>query len=311
MDDIVWIKTYRSFMNSWLWTVKEPFDKRSAWLDMLMSAFFTDEERFFNGVKILVTRGQFPTSVRLLAERWSWSISKVNRYLKRLETEKMIITERIKIETTSGTGAEQERNTNRNTNRNTERNTYGTLITVVNYAFYQDEKNDSETPSETPTETQSGTPTEQERNTNECNSGTGAVHIKRNKEDKESKKRDDKYSAETKQVAKRIIDYLNDKCGTRYRSTTDNTIKSINARISDGYTEDDFYIVIDKKCGEWIGTEWEKYLRPDTLFRPSNFESYVNQKVTKQKGKKEDINASRQSQLDYLLNSIKEAEQNE
>ena len=114
-----------------------------------------------------------------------------------------------------------------------------------------------------------------------------------------------------KDTIKRIIDYLNEKCGTRYKTTTGNTIKSINARISEGYTEDDFYTVIDKKCAEWIGTEWEKYLRPDTLFRPSNFESYVNQKITKQKSKKEDINASRQSQLDYLLNSIKEAEQNE
>lgn len=114
-----------------------------------------------------------------------------------------------------------------------------------------------------------------------------------------------------KDTIKRIIDYLNEKCGTRYSNKTQKTIGYINARLESGYTEDDFYTVIDKKCAEWIGTEWEKYLRPDTLFRPSNFESYVNQKITKQKGKKEDINASRQSQLDYLLNSIKEAEKNE
>ena len=114
-----------------------------------------------------------------------------------------------------------------------------------------------------------------------------------------------------KDTIKRIIDYLNEKCGTRYSNKTQKTIGYINARLESGYTEDDFYTVIDKKCAEWIGTEWEKYLRPDTLFRPSNFESYVNQKTTKQKSKKEDINASRQSQLDYLLNSIKEAEQNE
>ena len=84
-----------------------------------------------------------------------------------------------------------------------------------------------------------------------------------------------------KDTIKRIIDYLNEKCGTRYRVTTENTVKSINARISEGYTEDDFYTVIDKKCDEWIGTELEKYLRPDTLFRPANFESYLNQKIIK------------------------------
>lgn len=96
-----------------------------------------------------------------------------------------------------------------------------------------------------------------------------------------------KNKIDNKDTIKRIIDYLNDKCGTRYRATTDNTIKSINARISEGYTENDFYTVIDKKCEEWIGTQWEKYLRPTTLFAPTNFESYVNQKITKQKSKRD------------------------
>ena len=91
----------------------------------------------------------------------------------------------------------------------------------------------------------------------------------------DNKKKD---KIDNKDTIKRIIDYLNNKCGTRYRPTTENTIKSINARLAEGYTEDDFYIVIDKKCDEWIGTKWEKFLRPDTLFRPANFESYLNQK---------------------------------
>lgn len=82
-----------------------------------------------------------------------------------------------------------------------------------------------------------------------------------------------------KDTIKRIIDYLNKKCDTHYRPTTENTVKNINARLADGYTEDDFYKVIDKKCDEWIGTKMEKYLRPETLFRPANFESYVNQKI--------------------------------
>lgn len=86
-----------------------------------------------------------------------------------------------------------------------------------------------------------------------------------------------------KDTIKRIIDYLNKKCDTHYRPTTENTVKNINARLADGYTEDDFYKVIDKKSKEWIGTEWERFLRPDTLFRPTNFESYVNQKIVSDK----------------------------
>ena len=77
-----------------------------------------------------------------------------------------------------------------------------------------------------------------------------------------------------------IINYLNTKCNTKYKYNTPNTIKHINARIRDGYTEQDFFTVIDKKADEWIGTEQEKYLRPDTLFG-SKFESYLNQRVTK------------------------------
>lgn len=72
-----------------------------------------------------------------------------------------------------------------------------------------------------------------------------------------------------------IVDYLNSKLGTRYKSTTANTKKHITARLNEGYTVADFYTVIDNKVKEWRGTEYEKYLRPDTLFG-SKFESYLN-----------------------------------
>ena len=34
--------------------------------------------------------------------------------------------------------------------------------------------------------------------------------------------------------------------------------------------------MIEKKAKEWMGTEMEKYLRPETLFGPK-FEGYLNQ----------------------------------
>ena len=79
---------------------------------------------------------------------------------------------------------------------------------------------------------------------------------------------------------KEIIDYLNIKTGSRYQYNNKNTVSSINQRLEEGFTLDDFKNVIDKKCDEWLGTEYEKFLRPSTLFRPSKFEGYVNQKVT-------------------------------
>ena len=85
-------------------------------------------------------------------------------------------------------------------------------------------------------------------------------------------------------IIKDIINYLNTKCNTRYKYTTEDSKKHIMARLREGYTKDDFYTVIDKKAAEWIGTEQEKYLRPATLFG-TKFESYLNQKVTAKKEK--------------------------
>lgn len=78
---------------------------------------------------------------------------------------------------------------------------------------------------------------------------------------------------------KYIVEYLNQKAGTRYKPTAKDTREHINARLADGHTVEDFFTVIDNKCTEWIGTEWEKYLRPSTLFG-RKFESYLNGKPT-------------------------------
>lgn len=85
-------------------------------------------------------------------------------------------------------------------------------------------------------------------------------------------------------VFKEIIDYLNLKAGKKYSAKRQATQKHINARLSDGYTLDDFKHVIDVKVKEWKGTEMDGYLRPDTLFGPK-FENYVNQQADK--GRKE------------------------
>jgi len=76
-----------------------------------------------------------------------------------------------------------------------------------------------------------------------------------------------------------IVDYLNQKAGTKYQASSKKTQTCIHARLAEGFQIDDFKTVIDKKCAEWIGTEWEKYLRPETLFG-TKFESYLNAKVT-------------------------------
>lgn len=73
-----------------------------------------------------------------------------------------------------------------------------------------------------------------------------------------------------------VVDYLNEKAGTHYRAGVAKTQALIKARAKEGFTEADFRTVIDKKCADWIGTEYEQYLRPQTLFG-TKFESYLNQ----------------------------------
>lgn len=77
-------------------------------------------------------------------------------------------------------------------------------------------------------------------------------------------------------VVKEIIMYLNEKAGKRYNPTVVDTRNAISGRLNAGYTAEQCKAVIDYKVKEWKGTEMEKYLRPSTLFRPSNFENYVN-----------------------------------
>lgn len=80
----------------------------------------------------------------------------------------------------------------------------------------------------------------------------------------------------TKEQVNEIICYLNDVCGTSYRTNSKSTERHINARFREKYTVEDFKKVIDKKATEWLGTDMEKFLRPETLFC-SKFEGYLNQ----------------------------------
>lgn len=88
-----------------------------------------------------------------------------------------------------------------------------------------------------------------------------------------------------KDIYNNVVSYLNEKAGTNYRPGSKKTHTCIHARIAEGFKEEDFKTVIDKKCAEWIGTEWEKFLRPETLFG-TKFESYLNAKVSTKKPKK-------------------------
>lgn len=102
---------YRSLFDHWLWTSSEPFCRRAAWVDLVLMANHEDKEIMINGNPVTIKRGQLFTSEVKLASRWHWSRDKAHRYLHRLATTQM-------IQLTA--------------------QRHGTLLTLVNYGFYQD-----------------------------------------------------------------------------------------------------------------------------------------------------------------------------
>ena len=106
-----WIKLHRQLVNNEIWKSKEAFDRRSAWIDILLSV--NHEERKIilrNGQCVTVGAGQMFTSLDHLAERWNWSRNRVRRFLSLLSAQGMC--------TQSGTPS-------------------GTLLTVINWGFFQ------------------------------------------------------------------------------------------------------------------------------------------------------------------------------
>lgn len=89
-------------------------------------------------------------------------------------------------------------------------------------------------------------------------------------------------------TVKDIIIYLNTATGKNYKPNTKATINTINARLSEGYSKDDFFKVIDIKSKKWKATEYEQYLRPQTLFG-NKFESYLNEQPQKETQQKPNI----------------------
>ena len=138
-----------------------------------------------------------------------------------------------------------------------------TILHVENWEFYQS-KEDEATNNMT-----------NERPTTDQQPTNNRPRTKKEKKEKNEKK--DKnyiYSRATHD----IIQHLNERTGSHYKPTTDKTKELIQARMNEGFTVEDFKTVIDKKCVEWMNTEWQEYLRPVTLFG-TKFESYLNAPV--------------------------------
>ena len=111
MNDIGWVKVYRQTLDSEFWTRSdEPFDWRSAFIHVLLSANWKQGISRKNGHMITIERGQWLTSIRNLMATFRWSRKRVENWLKGMDTYGML--------THKSVG-------------------FGTVLTVVNYDKFQ------------------------------------------------------------------------------------------------------------------------------------------------------------------------------
>lgn len=71
-----------------------------------------------------------------------------------------------------------------------------------------------------------------------------------------------------------VLQYMNDKAGKRFKPVNSN-MRFIRARLAEGATVEEMKAVVDLKVADWRGTEMDWYLRPETLFNATKYQTYA------------------------------------
>jgi DNA replication protein DnaD len=112
-----WIKLHRQILDNEIFQENRVYSKAEAWIDLLLLANHKDDKVLINSNLIEVMRGQHLTSIKKLGERWKWSRTKVKHFLDLLVKDEML---------------------------SYKSTTKYTLVTLVNYNFYQGREHEKE-----------------------------------------------------------------------------------------------------------------------------------------------------------------------
>ena len=85
-----WVSVHRKIRETAIWDNEDPFDKRSAWIDLLLEANHEDRQFLLGNEVINAKRGEIITSEIKLMNRWKWSKTKVRNFLETLKNLEMI-----------------------------------------------------------------------------------------------------------------------------------------------------------------------------------------------------------------------------
>lgn len=221
--------------------MKTPPCTRELWDFFLLHACFSPKK--YNGKTL--ERGQLFISIDEIRKALSWQIGARRESYTRDQMKTSLKTLRSHLMIT------------------TTKTPSGIIITICNYDYYQNPKN-----YETTNETTNDNPTKPPR------SHQATAITPANISDSEPLKK------EKKERIINIVEYLNKKTGKSFRPNIDKTKTLIESKLDDKFTVEDFKTVIDIKSSQWLNTDQEKYLRPETLFG-NKFEGYLNEKPKK------------------------------
>ena len=233
-----WIKLFRAI---WDWRYS-PLATKRPFTQLEAWIWLISKASYQDHVvgEVAVKRGQVLTSIEQLSEIWRRDRKTVRRWVKNMQ---------------------------KNEEVRSERGRSWSLITICGYDEYQGDG----TPNGTPKGTSYGTPDGTPKGTQ-----SRSKEIKKEKKDKNIQSgKPDRVDVIPYQI---IIEHLNRATGQNYRSTTETTRKHIRARWDEGFREADFFHVHLVKAEKWLGTDYEKFLRPITLYSASKFEGYLNER---------------------------------
>ena len=234
-----YIKLYRSLL---FWEWYDDINVSRLFIHLLLKANYTVNK--WQGLEIM--RSELVTSVDQLSSATQLTKQQTRTALKKLKS-----TNEITI---------------RSTNK-------FTIIRVQNYEKYQEEPKSVEC-------------MDNKQITNKQQ--TNNIPITTLKESKKLRKKEEERKNTKKEkwvCAQKILDQFNLRTNSSYRSKSN--LVPILARLDEGYTEEELLIVCDFKA--WEASKFDGFpdsdnpvgfpadhLNPGTLYRPSNFEKYLN-----------------------------------
>lgn len=233
-----WISLHRKIKEHWLWKTEKPFDKRSAWIDILLTVNHEDKKIVLGNEIIIVKRGEHITSEPKLAERWGWSRTKVRNFLDLLERDGMI--------------------------ENKKENKKRTRIKVLNYNDYQDYENNEKTRQEQ-VENKTRTSREQDENIN-------------NNDNNDNNDNKENIYSQNKIPYEKIVDLYNSICKTlpQVKKLTDKRKRVLKTRWKK-YNDLSIYVEIFRKAeesdflsgrsGKWTGCNFDWLINENNMIK--------------------------------------------